>query len=73
MKFTACECRAEHYRRVRRSAWMRIFSARRLYRCLGCDETLFIRTEDAVGSPFRDTVPQPHPSIHDDAPRHSRA
>lgn len=59
MRLNACECRAEHYRRVRRSKWMRaLFPARRLYHCLGCNEILFIRPVPTERNPFRDTAPQ---------------
>lgn len=57
MRLTACDCRAEHYRRVRRSAWMRLVSSRRLYHCLACEATLFIPRTDAGGRPFEETVP----------------
>lgn len=57
MRLTACDCRAEHYRRVRRPRWMRrVAPSRRLYHCLGCDATLLIAPGHAVGSPFRDTT-----------------
>ena len=57
MRLTACDCRAEHYRRVRRPRWMRrVAPSRRLYHCLGCDATLLIAPHQAVGSPFRDTT-----------------
>ena len=73
MKITACDCRAEHYRRVRRSGWMRaLFPSRRLYHCLGCDETLFIHPARAAGSPFGDTLPQ-GPGGQEEVPRHSVA
>lgn len=59
MRLTACECRAEHYGRVRRSLWMRVlFPARRLYHCLGCDKILFIRPVPTERSPFADTAPE---------------
>lgn len=59
MKLSACNCRAEHYQRTHRSSWMKLVPSRRLYRCLGCNQMLFIRPEDAIGSPFRDTVIEP--------------
>jgi hypothetical protein len=62
MRFSACECRAEHYTRIRRSAWMKLLGGRRLYRCLACNETLFIRGDDALGSPFQDTVVEQPPA-----------
>jgi hypothetical protein len=56
MRLTACDCRAVHYRRVRRPQWMRrMVPSRRLYHCLGCEATLLILPRHAVGSPFRDT------------------
>lgn len=59
MKLSACACRAEHYRRVRRSMWMRaLFPARRLYHCLGCNEVLFIAPVMTERNPFRDTMPE---------------
>jgi hypothetical protein len=57
MRFTPCECRAEHYRRVRRSGWMRLISSRRLYHCLACEATLFIPKQPAGDGPFDDTLP----------------
>jgi hypothetical protein len=62
MRFSACECRAEHYTRVRRSAWMKLLGGRRLYRCLACNHALFIRETDALGSPFKDTVVEQPPA-----------
>lgn len=72
MRFTTCDCRTEHYRRVRRSGWMRLISSRRLYHCLCCDAMLFIRQDDAVGSPFRDTVPV-DPAAHEESGRRPSA
>lgn len=57
MRLTACACRPEHYRRVRRSGWMRLFSSRRLYHCMACEAMLFIPRKDAGGRPFEDTIP----------------
>ena len=48
MRFTPCTCRAEHYGRIQRSAWMHLFPSRRLYHCLACDTVLFIRPVDAA-------------------------
>lgn len=56
MRFTACDCRAEHYRRVRRSGWMRLVSSRRLYHCLACEAMLFIPPAHADGGPFEDSA-----------------
>ncbi|RYF18115.1 MAG: hypothetical protein EOO30_04760 [Comamonadaceae bacterium] len=59
MRLNACECRSEHYSRVRRSMWMRaLFPARRLYHCLGCNEILFIKPVPDETAPFGDTAPQ---------------
>jgi hypothetical protein len=58
LRLTACACPAEHYRRVRRKRWMRLFPSRRLYRCLACDAALFIPLLQAIESPFGDTSPQ---------------
>lgn len=35
---------------------MKLVPTRRLYRCLACNQLLFIRPDHAIGSPFRDTV-----------------
>jgi len=58
MKLIACTCPAKDYRRVPRKRWMRLFSSRRLYRCLACDAVLFIPPLHAIGSPFGDTAAQ---------------
>lgn len=67
MRLTTCDCRAEHYRRVRRKSWMRLVKSRRLYHCLACEAMLFLHRDDVGGRPFEDTVaemptqPQPLP------------
>jgi hypothetical protein len=43
MRFTACGCPAEHYRRGHRPWWMRLAgSDRRLFHCYGCDARMLI-------------------------------
>jgi hypothetical protein len=42
MRLTACDCRTEHYRVAHRHGWMRLVPTRRLYRCYGCDEFIFL-------------------------------
>jgi len=60
MKLTACDCPVEHYRRIRRSGWMRVLKSRRFYHCLACEAKLFIPPpKDASGKSFEDTVPEP--------------
>ena len=56
MRLTACDCPAEHYRRIRRSGWMRLVKSRRLYHCLACEAKLFIYPKEAGSRPFEDTV-----------------
>ena len=42
MKLTACDCRAGHYARVKRSVWMRLAVGRRLYRCHACEALMLL-------------------------------
>jgi hypothetical protein len=42
MKLIACDCRAAHYQRVKRSAWMKVLPARRLFHCHACDQMLLL-------------------------------
>lgn len=42
MKFDACDCRAAHYQRVKRSAWMKVIPGRRLFHCHACDQFMLL-------------------------------
>ena len=46
MKLTACDCRAAHYQRVKRSPWMKVVPGRRLFHCHACDQLLFLDPSD---------------------------
>lgn len=46
MRLTPCKCRAEHYTREHRQAWMRLVWTRRLYHCYSCDAWLLLRPAD---------------------------
>jgi hypothetical protein len=46
MKFTACDCRAAHYQRVKRSPWMKVVPGRRLFHCHACDRMLLLDPSD---------------------------
>jgi hypothetical protein len=43
MKLQPCGCDPQHYARVQRRGWMRIFDARRLYVCRQCHTLAFLR------------------------------
>lgn len=50
MRLTACDCPAEYYRRDHRSWWMKLAgSARRLYRCYGCDTLMLLPATEVEG------------------------
>ena len=42
MRWTACDCRAAYYARVKRSAWMRLAFGRKLYRCHACEAEMLL-------------------------------
>ena len=42
MKLTACDCRAAHYQRVKRSSWMKVVPGRRLFHCHACDQMMLL-------------------------------
>ena len=46
MKLTACDCRAAHYQRVKRSPWMKVVPHRGLFHCHACDQLLLLNPSD---------------------------
>lgn len=46
MKLNACDCRAAHYQRVKRSAWMKVVPGRRLFHCHACDQLMLLDPDD---------------------------
>lgn len=60
MKLFACDCRPVYRKRMRRSAWMRVVSSRRLYHCLACDAVLWVAPADPEDL-FRDSVAPDQP------------
>jgi hypothetical protein len=48
VKFGYCECEQPHYRLVRRRWWMRLFLARKRYRCANCGATMLLKKERHV-------------------------
>ena len=67
MRLFDCDCRPVYRKRVRRSPWMKVLSARRLYHCLGCDAILLVRPVDP-DDVFQDTVPLDPGSLDLEAP-----
>jgi hypothetical protein len=45
---TACGCGASHYRREKRSWWMRSAWTRKLYRCLACNSMLLLPESEVL-------------------------
>jgi hypothetical protein len=46
MKLRPCGCDPQHYARVQRRGWMRLFDARRLYICRQCNTVAFLRRDE---------------------------
>jgi hypothetical protein len=46
MKLSPCACGVQHYARVQRSGWMRLFDSRRLYFCQQCTTVAFLRRDE---------------------------
>lgn len=48
MRFTACDCGAEYYRRGQRAWWMKAMWTRRLFRCYACDAEMMLPPEEVA-------------------------
>lgn len=56
MKFDACECRAAHYQRIKRSGWMKVIPGRRLFHCHACDQVMLLDPQDVQQRVRREKV-----------------
>ena len=48
MHLTDCSCGAAHYRREKRSWWMKPAWTRRLYHCLACDAVMLLPESEVL-------------------------
>lgn len=46
MRLSACDCRAAHYARLRRSSWMHMVLGRKLYHCHACEAVMLLDPRD---------------------------
>lgn len=51
MRFTACACKAEHYRRGHRPRWLKLVTSRSLYHCYCCSAVLLLPRERVPNDP----------------------
>lgn len=59
MRFTACACKPEHYRRGHRPGWLKLMTSRGLYHCYCCDAVLLLPQYRSADLPaFQSSVPQ---------------
>lgn len=48
MRFTACACKPEHYRRGHRPGWLKLVTSRSLYHCYCCSAVLLLPPPGSV-------------------------